>query len=214
MAYERTNWQNGDVISSEKLNKMEKGIEAACNLEHNVEDPKEGQILKYSAAKEKFVNADLPEITPVDGNYENFAPVDDGTTASIQHNSNTLFMRGGKLCIAYKYIAVGDELVEGDNYGDISLADFYVEDEVLDHQTPIILQAGAETTKTLTTRLETLDSWSYWGYNPDILTVVSHDATSITIKPKSKTGTCVIGTHGKFKGTDRMHERWVVVVCD
>jgi hypothetical protein len=60
MAYERTNWQNGDVISSEKLNKMEAGIEYACSLEHEVEDPTEGQVLKYDAEKEKFVNADVP----------------------------------------------------------------------------------------------------------------------------------------------------------
>lgn len=60
MAYERTNWQNGDVISSEKLNKMEAGIEYACSLEHEVEDPTEGQVLKYDAEKEKFVNSDVP----------------------------------------------------------------------------------------------------------------------------------------------------------
>lgn len=60
MAYERTNWNNGDVISSEKLNKMEAGIEYACSLEHDVEDPTEGQVLKYDAEKEKFVNADVP----------------------------------------------------------------------------------------------------------------------------------------------------------
>jgi hypothetical protein len=60
MAYERTNWQNGDVISSEKLNKMEAGLEYACSLEHEVEDPTEGQVLKYDAEKEKFVNADVP----------------------------------------------------------------------------------------------------------------------------------------------------------
>lgn len=60
MAYERTNWNNGDVISSEKLNKMEAGIEYACSLEHEVEDPTEGQVLKYDAEKEKFVNSDVP----------------------------------------------------------------------------------------------------------------------------------------------------------
>ena len=60
MAYERTNWQNGDVISSEKLNKMEAGIEYACSLEHEVEDPTDGQLLKYDAEKEKFVNSDVP----------------------------------------------------------------------------------------------------------------------------------------------------------
>ena len=71
MAYERTNWQNGDVISSEKLNKMEAGIEYACSLEHEVEDPTEGQVLKYDAEKEKFVNADAAIETniqnPTDG---------------------------------------------------------------------------------------------------------------------------------------------------
>lgn len=71
MAYERTNWQNGDVISSEKLNKMEAGIEYACSLEHEVEDPTEGQVLKYDAEKEKFVNGDVAIETniqnPTDG---------------------------------------------------------------------------------------------------------------------------------------------------
>lgn len=71
MAYERTNWQNGDVISSEKLNKMEAGIEYACSLEHEVEDPTEGQVLKYDAEKEKFVNGDAAIETniqnPTDG---------------------------------------------------------------------------------------------------------------------------------------------------
>lgn len=71
MAYERTNWQNGDVISSEKLNKMEAGIEYACSLEHEVEDPTEGQVLKYDAEKGKFVNEDVAIETniqnPTDG---------------------------------------------------------------------------------------------------------------------------------------------------
>lgn len=71
MAYERTNWQNGDVISSEKLNKMEAGIEYACSLEHEVEDPTDGQVLKYDAEKGKFVNGDAAIETniqnPTDG---------------------------------------------------------------------------------------------------------------------------------------------------
>lgn len=56
MAYERTNWQNGDVISSEKLNKMEAGIENACSFEFDITDPQDGQVLKYDAASGKWKN--------------------------------------------------------------------------------------------------------------------------------------------------------------
>ena len=91
MAYERTNWQNGDVISSEKLNKMEAGIEYACSLEHEVEDPTEGQVLKYDSEKEKFVNADVP--AAIETNIQN--PTDGQTLKYDATNGKWVNGEGG-----------------------------------------------------------------------------------------------------------------------
>lgn len=60
MAYEKTKWLNGDNISADKLNKMEAGIEYGCSLEHEITDPVDGQVMKYDAAKGKWVNAEAP----------------------------------------------------------------------------------------------------------------------------------------------------------
>jgi hypothetical protein len=57
MSYTPTVWKSGDVISSEKLNKIENGIEAV-GIETNIQNPTDGQTLKYDAASGKWVNGE------------------------------------------------------------------------------------------------------------------------------------------------------------
>ena len=42
MSYEKTNWQKGDVITAEKLNKIENGIESATDSSAS------GGVVKYT----------------------------------------------------------------------------------------------------------------------------------------------------------------------
>lgn len=125
MAYERTNWQNGDVISSEKLNKMEAGLEYACSLEHEVEDPTEGQVLKYDAEKGKFVNEDVPAAietniqNPTDGQtlkydaesgkWVNREGGSGGGTLVVTANNNTLDKTWQEIADAFPNVVLYEE---------------------------------------------------------------------------------------------------------
>lgn len=76
MAYVKTNWQTGDVITAVKLNNMETGIydatEAAANaFVADIDSPQDGDVIKYDGTAEKWVNGAasgggtpvIPEIT-------------------------------------------------------------------------------------------------------------------------------------------------------
>lgn len=61
MAYVKTNWQTGDVITAAKLNNMETGIydatEAAADaFVADIDDPQDGDVIKYDGTAEKWVN--------------------------------------------------------------------------------------------------------------------------------------------------------------
>lgn len=61
MAYVKTNWQTGDVITAAKLNNMETGIydatEAAADaFVADIDDPQDGDVIKYDSTAEKWVN--------------------------------------------------------------------------------------------------------------------------------------------------------------
>lgn len=56
--YEAHKWKIGEEITSEKLNHIEKGIEAGGDIQTNITDPQDGQTLKYDAASGKWVNAE------------------------------------------------------------------------------------------------------------------------------------------------------------
>ena len=78
MAYVKTNWQTGDVITAAKLNNMETGIydaaeAAAAAFAPDIDDPQDGDVIKYDSTAEKWVNGKgggsfAPDITnPQDG---------------------------------------------------------------------------------------------------------------------------------------------------
>ena len=61
MAYVKTNWQTGDVITAAKLNNMETGIydateAAAAAFAPDIDDPQDGDVIKYDSTAEKWVN--------------------------------------------------------------------------------------------------------------------------------------------------------------
>ena len=61
MSYVKTNWQTGDVITAAKLNNMETGIydasEAAADaFVADIDDPQNGDVIKYDSTAEKWVN--------------------------------------------------------------------------------------------------------------------------------------------------------------
>lgn len=61
MAYVKTNWQTGDVITAAKLNNMETGIydatEAAADaFVADIDDPQDGDVIKYDSTEGKWVN--------------------------------------------------------------------------------------------------------------------------------------------------------------
>lgn len=59
MAYEAHKWKIGEEITSEKLNHIEKGIEeAGGDIQTNIQNPTDGQTLKYDAASGKWVNGE------------------------------------------------------------------------------------------------------------------------------------------------------------
>ena len=59
MAYEAHKWKIGEEITSEKLNHIEKGIEeAGGDIQTNIQNPTDGQTLKYDAESGKWVNAE------------------------------------------------------------------------------------------------------------------------------------------------------------
>ena len=58
MAYEAHKWKIGEEITSDKLNHIEKGIEAGGDIQTNITDPQDGQTLKYDAASGKWVNGE------------------------------------------------------------------------------------------------------------------------------------------------------------
>ena len=57
MAYEGKQWQCGDVIGAADLNRIERGIEAV-GIETNIQNPTDGQTLKYDAESGKWVNGE------------------------------------------------------------------------------------------------------------------------------------------------------------
>lgn len=57
MAYTGKQWQCGDVINAADLNRIERGIEAV-GIETNIQNPTDGQTLKYDAASGKWVNGE------------------------------------------------------------------------------------------------------------------------------------------------------------
>lgn len=115
MAYERTNWQNGDVISSEKLNKMEAGIEYACSLEHEVDEPTDGQVLKYDAEKGKFVNEDAP--AAIETNIQN--PTDGQTLKYDAESGKWVNGEGGGTALIVDSTAEGQTNVLNKTYKEI-----------------------------------------------------------------------------------------------
>lgn len=61
MAYVKTNWQTGDVITAAKLNNMETGIydateAAAAAFAPDIDDPQDGNVIKYDGTAGKWVN--------------------------------------------------------------------------------------------------------------------------------------------------------------
>lgn len=61
MAYVKTNWQTGDVITANKLNNMETGIydateAAAAAFAPDIDDPQNGDVIKYDSSEGKWVN--------------------------------------------------------------------------------------------------------------------------------------------------------------
>lgn len=57
MAYTGKEWKCGDVINASDLNRIERGIEAV-GIETNIQNPTDGQTLKYDAASGKWVNGE------------------------------------------------------------------------------------------------------------------------------------------------------------
>lgn len=69
MAYVKTNWQTGDVITAAKLNNMETGIydatEAAADaFVADIDDPQDGDVIKYDSTSEKWVNGSAAAFDP------------------------------------------------------------------------------------------------------------------------------------------------------
>lgn len=59
MSYEPTNWKTGDVVTSQKLNKLEQGVAGANSggsFAPDITDPQDGDTLVYNAAQQKWVN--------------------------------------------------------------------------------------------------------------------------------------------------------------
>lgn len=61
MAYVKTNWETGDVVTSSKLNNMETGIydateASASAFAPDISNPQNGQTLVYNATQQKWVN--------------------------------------------------------------------------------------------------------------------------------------------------------------
>lgn len=66
MEYVKTNWQTGDVITAAKLNNMETGIydateAAAAAFAPDIDDPQDGDVIKYDGTAEKWVNGAAAE---------------------------------------------------------------------------------------------------------------------------------------------------------
>jgi hypothetical protein len=62
--YEAHKWKIGEEITSDKLNHIEKGIEAA-GMPIEITDPQDGQTLKYDAASGKWVNGEGGSTSPL-----------------------------------------------------------------------------------------------------------------------------------------------------
>ena len=61
MAYVKTNWKTGDVVTSNKLNNMETGIydateASASAFAPDITNPQDGDTLVYNATQQKWVN--------------------------------------------------------------------------------------------------------------------------------------------------------------
>lgn len=87
MAYVKTNWQTGDVITAAKLNNMETGIydateAAAAAFAPDIDDPQNGDVIKYDSTAEKWVNG------TASGGSEMVVPT--FTIASIQDQTPVL----------------------------------------------------------------------------------------------------------------------------
>lgn len=65
MAYVKTNWQTGDVVTSSKLNNMETGIydateASASAFDPDIDNPQDGDVIKYDSTESKWVNGAAP----------------------------------------------------------------------------------------------------------------------------------------------------------
>ena len=66
MAYVKTNWKTGDVVTSSKLNNMETGIydaneASASAFAPDIDNPQNGDVIKYDSTAEKWVNSEEAE---------------------------------------------------------------------------------------------------------------------------------------------------------
>ena len=90
MAYVKTNWQTGDVITAAKLNNMETGIydatEAAADaFVADIDDPQNGDVIKYDSTAGKWVNGEGG------GNSGNIIPIVSAADYSSTFTCNYTF---------------------------------------------------------------------------------------------------------------------------
>ena len=76
MAYEPTNWQKGDIVTAEKLNKLEGAIASTC-LYGQITDVDSGSAIELNIKARDLVNA-VESGIPVFANYNT---EDDGFSA-------------------------------------------------------------------------------------------------------------------------------------
>lgn len=80
MSYTKTNWQTGDVITAEKLNKIENGVEAASNSGSG-----SGDFVKITAEYED-------EQLTLDKTFSEIAEIIEGGGVPFVHDGSRVYM--------------------------------------------------------------------------------------------------------------------------
>ena len=115
MAYDKTNWKTGDVVTSAKLNKIEEGI-ASNSLVVEIETEADGNDMRMNKTASEIYNA------LVSGGNVLFArkrvsPAEDGNTGYVLYNVAVL-LNFSKLDddSSYEFILVSEDIEGNKTY--------------------------------------------------------------------------------------------------
>ena len=113
MTYEKTNWQVGDTITAEKLNKMEDGIESAAGSSSG------GATLVVTYSEEGTTGTLNKTWNEIKDAFPNVV-IEDNLTASISDICEQVYHDGGTYGVRWRHDEMNATTQSADGYPTVS----------------------------------------------------------------------------------------------